>query len=79
MCIDCARTDRTGTLTVTPLELRVAMDALDLNQTSLARTLDVSRRLVVYWAAGARPVPATAAMVLNLMLTTGTTVKDSRI
>jgi DNA-binding transcriptional regulator YiaG len=64
---------------MTPLELRVAMDALDLNQTSLARTLDVSRRLVAYWAAGARPVPATAAMLLNLMLTTGSTVKDLRI
>jgi DNA-binding transcriptional regulator YiaG len=66
-------------LTMTPLELRVAMDALDLNQSSLARTLDVSRRLVAYWAAGARPVPSTAAMLLNLMLTTGSTVKDLRI
>jgi DNA-binding transcriptional regulator YiaG len=63
---------------MTPLELRVAMDALGLNQTSLARTLDVSRRLVAYWAAGARPVPATAAMLLNLLLSTGTTVKDLR-
>jgi hypothetical protein len=45
----------------------------------LARTLDVSRRLVAYWAAGARPVPATAAMLLNLLLDTGTTVKDLRI
>jgi DNA-binding transcriptional regulator YiaG len=64
---------------MTSLELRIAMDALDLNQTSLARTLDVSRRLVAYWTAGARPVPATAAMLLNLMLTTGSTVKDLRI
>jgi hypothetical protein len=53
---------------MTALKLRVAMEALDLNQTSLARTLDVSRRLVAHWAASARPVPATAAMLLNLLL-----------
>ena len=78
MCIDCTCFNRTRILTMTPLELRVAMEALDLNQTSLARTLDVSRRLVAYWAAGTRPVPVTAAMLLNLMLTTGSTTKDLR-
>jgi DNA-binding transcriptional regulator YiaG len=64
---------------MTPFELSVAMDALNLNQSSLARTLDVSRRLVAYWVAGARPVPATVSMLLNLLLTTGSTVKDLRI
>ncbi len=64
---------------MTPQQLQVALSALDLNQTSLARTLDVSRRLVAYWAAGARPVPAAAAMLLNLLLDTGSTVKDLRI
>ena len=63
---------------MTPLELRVAMEALDLNQTSLARTLDVSRRLVAYWASGARPVPAMAATLLNLLLDTGSVVKNLR-
>jgi len=48
MCIDCSWTDCARILTMTALELRLAMDALDLNQTSLARTLDVSRRLVAY-------------------------------
>ena len=64
---------------MTPFELRVAMEALDLNQSSLARTLSVSRRLVAYWAAGKRPVPAAAAMLLNLLLDQGLTVKDLRI
>jgi hypothetical protein len=39
----------------------------------------VSRRLVAYWAAGARPVPVTAAMLLNLLLDQGLTVRDLRI
>jgi DNA-binding transcriptional regulator YiaG len=61
---------------MTALELRIAIDALGLTQSSLARTLEVSRRQVVHWAAGTYPVPVTVALLLNLMLTTGSTPKD---
>ena len=63
---------------MTALELRIAIDALGLTQSSLARTLEVSRRQVVHWAAGTYPVPTPIALLLNLMLTTGSTVKDLR-
>jgi DNA-binding transcriptional regulator YiaG len=61
---------------MTAFELRIAIDALGLTQSSLARTLEVSRRQVVNWAAGTYPVPVTVALLLNLMLTTGSTAKD---
>jgi transcriptional regulator with XRE-family HTH domain len=39
-------------------ELRKALDDLGLSQTQLASDVGVSRRLVVYWLAGARRIPA---------------------
>jgi DNA-binding transcriptional regulator YiaG len=63
---------------MTALELRIAADALGFTKASLARTLRISRRAVTYWVAGKLPVPAAVAMLLNLMLSTGSTAKDLR-
>jgi hypothetical protein len=49
-----------------------------LGQTELANLLDVSPRMVRNWAAGRWPVPIHVALLLNLMLDTGSTAKDLR-
>jgi plasmid maintenance system antidote protein VapI len=53
-------------------QLQQALDQLGLNQSSLSRLIKVAPRRVRYWIADERPVPTEVAMLLNLMLDTGT-------
>jgi len=63
---------------MTHLELRIALDALGINHSDLARKLHVSRRFVAYWLTGEKPIPISVAMLLNLLLDNGLTIKDLR-
>jgi DNA-binding transcriptional regulator YiaG len=60
------------------VELVRALDKLGLNQSSLSRLLKISLRRVAYWASGEREVPTEVAMLLNLMLDTGTSYQQLR-
>jgi DNA-binding transcriptional regulator YiaG len=57
---------------MTPAEFTAALDRLGFNQSSLARQLKVSDRMVRFWVAGAYPVPETVSLLLRLMLATNT-------
>jgi plasmid maintenance system antidote protein VapI len=60
-------------------QLQRAIDRLDLNQSSLSRLIKVAPRRVRYWIADERPVPTEVAMLLNLMLDTGTKPDGLRV
>lgn len=53
---------------MTPSELRAIRTDLGLTQDALATTLGVSRRAVVYWEQGDRPIPQPVAMLLQLLI-----------
>jgi plasmid maintenance system antidote protein VapI len=57
-------------------QLQRALDRLGLNQLSLSRFIDVAPRRVRYWIADERPVPTEVAMLLKLMIKTGTTPEE---
>jgi transcriptional regulator with XRE-family HTH domain len=49
-------------------QLQKAIDALGLNQSSLARLIDMSPRRVRYWIADEREVPTVVVLLLYAML-----------
>jgi DNA-binding transcriptional regulator YiaG len=53
-----------------------ALDQLGFTQVGFARKLELGERSVRRWASGQWPVPTPVAMLLNLMIKTGSTVKD---
>lgn len=53
-----------------------ALTKLGFTQVAFAELLDVSDRMVRRWASDRWPVPKPIAMLLNLMLKTGSTEKD---
>ena len=57
-------------------QFQIALDRLGFTQSSFARTIDISDRMVRRWAAGEWPVPTQTAMLLNLMLKTESTAED---
>jgi plasmid maintenance system antidote protein VapI len=63
---------------MTANQFNKALDTLGIGQTELANALEINDRTIRRFAAGEWPVPIPIAMLLNLMLKTGTNLDDLR-
>jgi DNA-binding transcriptional regulator YiaG len=63
---------------MTWLQFNLALDQLGFSQVGFAKKINKTDRQVRNWAAGRWPVPTEIAMLLNLMIRTGTRPEDLR-
>jgi DNA-binding transcriptional regulator YiaG len=63
---------------MTANQFNKALDRLGYSQSSLARQIGKSDRMVRNWAAGKWPVPTEIALLLNLMLDTKSSIDQLR-
>lgn len=61
---------------MTANQFNAALKKLGLLQRDLAALLDTTDRSVRRWSSGQWPVPAPVGLLLNLMLTTNSSVED---
>lgn len=64
---------------MTGKQLSRALTLLGFNQSSFARAIDVSPRMVRNWIAGDFPVPTQTAMLVKLMLKTDTHATSKKL
>jgi DNA-binding transcriptional regulator YiaG len=61
---------------MTVKQFNAALESAGLTQQGFAATIRVNERTVRRWASGEAVVPTPIAMLLNLMLKTGSTAED---
>lgn len=60
-------------------QFSTALTRLGFTQSSFARQINISDRMVRNWVSGSFPVPTQTAMLLNLMLKTNTHATSKKL